>query len=118
MQVINGSDLSYIGASIKAASRFRAEGFLGGRNASFSIRVDPLDSAICLGATNVDISWRVRSANWLPWLWGEEPKYMVADIWWSPLMVAPAAATVGNGRYVFQRRARCSRFIVLSCFSL
>ncbi|KAL8436509.1 hypothetical protein ACSSS7_001672 [Eimeria intestinalis] len=95
-RVIKGFDLSYIGASMEAAGRHRAQGFVGGGTSSFSLRVDPLDSAVCLGATNIDLQWRVRSGSWLPWLWGAPPKTMVADVWWSPLMVAPANDTIGK----------------------
>lgn len=49
----------------------------------------------------MNVNWSVRNASWFPWLWGEKSKTMIADIWWSPLMRAPAAATVGKGRLVF-----------------
>ncbi|OEH78434.1 transmembrane [Cyclospora cayetanensis] len=92
--VVPSSSLNYVGASVRAASHYRSEGFTGGKSSSFSIRIDPLDSVICLGAENIDVNWRLRTATWLPRLWGEESKRLTADIWWSPLMAVPAVETV------------------------
>lgn len=95
--MVPGSVLNYIGASIKGASSRRSEGFVGHRNNSFSIRIDPLDTALCLGAANVDVNWRVRY-NWFGPFWQEEPRTIVVDVWWSPLMVAAAKETVGTDK--------------------
>ncbi|CDJ35812.1 uncharacterized protein EMH_0092570 [Eimeria mitis] len=94
-QVVPASTLSYVGASIRAQRRLRNEGFVFSSNSSFSMRVDSLDSAVCLGAADIDVRWKLRSSHWLPELGGEPPKTVTVDISWSPLISAPAKDTIG-----------------------
>lgn len=97
LQVVAQSELGYIGASLRAAGREPAAYSSNKLNATFSIRVDPLDSALCLGASNVDLQWSLKRASWLPSLWAADSKQMVAHVAWKPLLVAAAAGTVGKG---------------------
>lgn len=93
MQVFSIDDLRFIGASVRGEAALKSAGLAPLKASSFSISLDPLDTATCLGAPQIDIHWRIKRPSIFSTIFGNGGP-LSAEIHWSPLYVALAKDTI------------------------
>lgn len=85
--------MRFIGASVRGDTAFRSAGLAPLKVSSFSMALDSLETATCLGAEHVDVHWRIRRPSIFATIFGNGGP-LSAEIHWSPLYVAPAKDTL------------------------